>query len=188
MKSSSITARLALALVLCAVTFATTVFDSRVACAADEPTARAVEKAHEFLKTESNGRYVLGFVHFGARYNGHSVVERRSVMNNGRTVPGHFALLYDFNWENDGATRLGFLCDEDGDVYGVQVIKTNAILSPPYSLAKLSISLLSELILEAFKDDISSADRKELQTFVRSADPESILELGLKLRQSLNVK
>jgi len=184
----SIGIRTALAIAVCIALLGTTTGGAGLARAADQPSRKSIERAHDFLKTEATGKYVLGFVHMGAQYNGHEIVERRSVSRKGREVPGHFALVYDFDWEADGSTQLAFLCDADGDIYDVQVLRTNAFLNSPYDLAKLSIAVLGELILEAFKEKMTAEDRQQLQTFVKNADPESMLELGLRFRQALNLK
>ena len=180
--------RTTLAFAVMAAFLGTAAFDARVNRAADQPSSKAIQRAHDFLKTETTGKYILGFVHMGARYNGHEVVERREVARKGRMLPGHFALVYDFDWEADGTTQLAFLCDADGDVYDVQVLKTNAFLNSPFDLAKLSIAVLGEVILEAFKDNMTAKDKEQVQSFIKNADPEAMLELGLKLRQALNVK
>ena len=161
---------------------------SRVATAFEEPSSKVINRAHEFLKTKSNGEYILSFVHMGAQYRGHDCLGWTEVLRNGRAVPGHFALVYEFEWEDDGRTRIAFLCNGDGDVYDVQIQKTNAIINSPYAIAKISISVLGKIILEGFGDKISEVDRNQLESFVKNADPESMLELGLKLRQTFNLK
>jgi hypothetical protein len=150
----------------------------------DRPSQKAVRHAKGFLDSAETGRYVLSFVHMGAQYDGNDDSGVRTVTRNGETVTGHFALVYDYSWEGDGNTQIAFLCDQRGDVYEVQILRTNAVLSQPYAVAKLSIDVLGNALLEAFKDNVSSSDRAQLQTMIRNADPKAILEMGLKLRQA----
>jgi hypothetical protein len=150
----------------------------------DRPSDRAVRRARTFLDTADNGRYVLGFVHMGARYEGNAYSTTLKVTTrSGETLDGHFALVYDYSWESDGNTQIAFLCDPRGDIYDVRILRTNAVLSQPYAVAKLSIDLLGNTLLEAFKSDLKESDRAKLQTIIRDCDPEAMLKLGLKLRQ-----
>lgn len=150
------------------------------------PSEKAVRRAHEFLKGESTGRYVLGFVHMGARYDGHELVELVGVKRNGRPVPGHFALVYGYDWQGDGSTRIAFLCDREGSVYEMQVLDHNGVLNRPFDLAKLSIAVLGEALLEAFREQMTDSDQALLRRIVRDADPKSLLELGLTFRQAIS--
>jgi hypothetical protein len=150
----------------------------------DRASQQAVRRAKAFLDSADNGRYVLSFVHMGASYDGHTYSSTRTVTRNGETVAGHFALVYDYSWQDDGKTQIAFLCDEQGDVYRVQIMRTNAKFSQPFAVAKLSIDLLGNALLEAFKEKMSETDRAQLQTLIRDSNPQAILELGLKLRQA----
>jgi|HubBroStandDraft_1064217.scaffolds.fasta_scaffold50564_2 hypothetical protein len=65
--------------------------------AADDNEQQAVNNAHRFLKTEENGRYTLGYVHFGADYHGHEYRETLPVLDGtGRPIAGRFKLVYSF--------------------------------------------------------------------------------------------
>lgn len=153
--------------------------------AAEETTEQIVlNRAHDFLKTEKRGKYIISYTHFGANYTGHSYSETREVLKQGQIVPGHFALVYTFTWGNDGWTDIAFLCDARGKVYGSTVVGTNAILQQPYGLANATIQVLGNLTIEVLKDQIKPEDRKKIQTFVDSADAKGLMEFGLALQQA----
>jgi hypothetical protein len=147
---------------------------------------KAVDRAHNFLKTEQRGKDVLSFLHFGTEYRGHKYLESRTVKDgNGKLIPGHFGLIYRFDWANDGWTKLGFLCDAKGNVYKVQVVDTNAILSQPFTVANLSIQVLGNAILQAFKNDLNADQKAQLQMLINNADSKAMLEWSLKIQQAL---
>jgi hypothetical protein len=150
---------------------------------ADDVDQKAINRAHDFLKTAARGRDVLSYVHFGASYQGHSHLETRRVTRNGQTVPGHFALLYHYDWENNGKTDVAFLYDAKGAVYEVQIVRTNAILQQPFVVANGTIKVLGNLLVQAFKDQMSDAQQKELQKIVDDADAKAMLEWSLKFQQ-----
>jgi hypothetical protein len=154
--------------------------------AGDDISTTAVRRANNFFKTEKRGKDILGALHFGARYDGHTLKEYTRVTDSdGRTVPGHFCLVYDFQWAGDGKTQIGFFCDARGNFYSSKVIKTNAFLSQPYAVAKLSIKLLGETLLAAFKDDLKEDDRKAIRKMIDDADPRGLMEVSLKFQQAL---
>ena len=80
----------------------------------------SVSRAKDFLKTESRGKSVLGSFHFGAQYKGHPYQQTLKVKNK----PGDFALVYRYNWQDDGITDVAFLCDSKG--YAIGVISVRA--------------------------------------------------------------
>lgn len=141
---------------------------------------KSIDRAHDFLKSSNRGKGVLSFVHFGAEYKGHTFKETRNVQNK----PGHFALVYQYNWESDGVTKLAFLCDSDGKIYSVQVLSTNAFLQQPYALANTSITVIGNLILEAFRDQMSKEDVQQVRQFVDNPNARGLLEMSLKLQQT----
>jgi hypothetical protein len=154
--------------------------------AADAPDQKAVDRAHEFLKTQQRGTDVLSMVHYGAKYRGHTYAETRFVTNaKGERISGHFALVYTYKWEDDGKTRVAFLCDAKGNVYEVQIVETNAEFQAPFVRANVSIKVIGNLLIETFKNDLKEGQRKELQKFVDDADAKSMLEWSLKLQQTL---
>jgi hypothetical protein len=151
----------------------------------DDIDQKALDRAHDFLKTSQRGRDVLSFVHFGAKYEGHKYKESRFVVDqNGNRIPGRFALVYAFDWENGGATDVAFLCDRRGNVYGVRALETNAILSQPFVLANASIKLLGNALIAALGDNMTAADKRQAQQAVDGADAKGLLEMSLKLQQA----
>jgi hypothetical protein len=156
-----------------------------LARAADDIDAKAVARAHNFLKTKQRGRDVLGFVHLGTRYKSHSYKATHYVNRAGKRVPGHFALVYTFKWAEDGETNVGFLCDARGTVYQVQIVDTNAEINQPFAVADLAIKALGNLFIEAFKDELTQNDKKVIQKLVDDADARGLLELSLRFQQKL---
>ncbi len=153
---------------------------------ADEIDKKALQRAHDFLKSKERGQDVLSFVHFGAKYFKHRYA-RTAYVNDGqgRRVKGHFALVYEYEWADDGETQLAFLCDARGNVYKVQVMQTNAIFQQPFALANLSIKIVGEALLEAFKKKMTEDEVRQVRRFIDNADAKGLMELSLRLRQSL---
>jgi hypothetical protein len=146
----------------------------------------AINRAHKFLAKERRGRDILSYVHFGAKYEGHKYKETRFVTNkDGNRIKGHFALVYTYSWENNGETLVAFLCDAKGNVYEVQINGTNAILSQPFVLAQATVQLLGNLLVEAFKDQMTAAERQKVQKCVDDADVKALLEWSLVFQQAL---
>jgi hypothetical protein len=102
-----------------------------------------------------------------------------------KSLSGHFALVYQYKWEGDGKTSLAFLCDPRGDIYQVQVLKSNGVANAPFVLSKLSISVVGSGLLQAFNDKISSEQRAQLETIIADADPKALLQVVLQIRQAL---
>lgn len=163
-----------------------TVWSAPALRADDEPDRKAVAAAHKFLNTQARGRDVLGFVHFGSRYDGHAYKEIRQVTREGERVPGHFALVYRYKWEGNGRTDVAFLCDAQGNIYEVQTIWTNAVLNQPFLTANLTIKVLGNALIEAFKKQMKESERKEIQKLVDDADAKGLLEWSLKFQQALS--
>lgn len=162
-----------------------------VALAALAPAARgadidqqAINRAHNFLMTQKRGRFVLSYVHAGTTYVRHAYKEPvRGVSGpDGKTIPGHFALVYAFDWNRDGASDVAFLCDRRGNVYDVKVIYCNGIINQPFGVANTTIKLLGAVIRESCKTE---ADKREVQRLIDNADAKGLLVLGLKLQQSI---
>lgn len=124
-------------------------------------------------------------VHMGCAYDSHAYKGYVKVTRAGKVVPGHFALVYDFTWSDDGWSRLYFLCDASGDFYAMQVNKTNAVFAQPFLVANGSIKLIGEALLAAFKDDLKEADRKLARQLIDDADAKGLLEWSLKVEQAV---
>lgn len=148
------------------------------------PVARAdakdegIQRAHRVLKTEKSGKDVLSFVHYGAAYRGHAYTRTLGVTNR----PDDFALAYRYNWEDDGWTEVAFLCDRDGSVYEVKVLRTNAQLQPPFVWAEAAIQVVGEFVLAAGGQDLKPAERDAIRRAIAAADAKALLEAYVKLR------
>jgi hypothetical protein len=149
-----------------------------------EISQRAVNQAHDFLKTKEMGKEILSFVHFGAAYKGHDYLNTSTVVDgDGREVPDKFALVYRFHWEDDGVTDVAFLCNGSGRVYQVKMVKTNAVLQQPFALADMTIRVLSDVVISAMGDNLKEKDRAEVQRLVDAADSRGLLVAYLRLEQ-----
>jgi hypothetical protein len=144
----------------------------------------AQDNAGRFLRTEDRGKESLSYIHFGADYHGHEYLRTVSVLDGqGSPIPGQFALVYRFNWEDDGITDVAYLCDASGYVYKVQIMSTNAVLSQPFVLANAAIKLLGNAFIQANKDKMSELERKVVQELVDKADAKGLLEWSLQFEQ-----
>jgi hypothetical protein len=155
------------------------------AALAQDISDEAVKRADRFLASAECGRDVIGLVHFGSAYKGHDYVATRRVTENGNVVADEFALVYEYRWGEDGATKIAFFCDKRGSVTGVRVLETNAELSQPFLMANATIQLAGKAIIEGFKEKMSDDDRKTLKTILDNADAKSLLEFSLALEQAL---
>src|SRR5205085_2570118 len=104
---------------------------SSAARADDGISQTAVESAKKFFDSTERGKEVLNSVHWLGGYNSHKYAEYVTVNDGyGKTIPGHFAVVYDFKWwDNTGDTRIAFLCNDKGTFYKLQVMSTNAEFS-----------------------------------------------------------
>jgi hypothetical protein len=149
-----------------------------------EVSQRAIDRAQSFLKTREMGKNILAFVHFGADYKGHAFLYTTAVTDeDDRQLPDKIALVYRFRWEDDGVTDIAFLCNSKGAVYGLQIMKSTAIIQQPFAIANLTIQVLGNAIIEAMGDDLKDAQRAELKRFVDSADSRGLLVAYLRLSQ-----
>lgn len=146
--------------------------------AAPEVQQAAVNRADRFLKTEDIGKTTLNFVHFGADYHGHQY------LNTVALGDGAFKLVYRFHWEDDGITDVGYLCDSRGNIYGVQIGDSNAVVNQPFLLANGAIKLLGNALIELYKDQLTTNQRSVVQDLVDKADAHGLLEWSLKFQQA----
>jgi hypothetical protein len=153
--------------------------------AADDIDSRALARARDFLDPAARGRDVLSYVHFGSKYRDHSYKDLRGVTSGGQRVPGHFALVYTYAWGDNDETDVAFLCDGGGRVYEVKTLGTTAILNQPFLAANLTVKLLGNLIIEAFKNQMTEEDRRQVQKMVDDANAKGMLEWSLKFQQGL---
>jgi hypothetical protein len=146
---------------------------------ASDDSQQALNRADSFLKSAERGREILSYIHFGADYHGHRYLRTMAVEG----AKDDFALIYRFNWEDDGVTDAAFLCNKAGFVYEVQIVYTNAILSNPFLLANTSIPLLGHALIESYKDKLSEEDRRQLHKLVNDTNAKGLLEWSLRVRQ-----
>ena len=145
---------------------------------------RAIDRASTYLDKQNVGKDVLSFVHFGADYKGHAFVNRCTVVDqNGKPQADKFALIYRFTWENDGVTDVAFLCNDAGAIYYVKVVKTNAVLQQPFSVADMTIHALGDALIKAMGDNLKEQDRAELKRLIDSSDSRGLLMAYLRLGQ-----
>jgi hypothetical protein len=153
--------------------------------AGNDIDSNAMKRAMDFVAPEQRGRDILSYIHYGAKYRGHSYQQWLTVVDQqGKTIPGHFALDYRFKWDDDGVTDVRFFFDAKGNVYEVQIVKHNAVLQQPYFAANLAIKILGNLLIEALKDNLTPEQLKDVQKFVDNADAKGLLEWSLKVQQA----
>jgi hypothetical protein len=149
-------------------------------------TQRAIDRAGTYLDKRDVGKDILSFVHFGADYKGHALLNRCSVVDeNGRTLADKFALVYRFNWENGGVTDVAFFCDSAGAIYQMKIVRTNAILQQPFALADATIHVLGDALAKSMGDNLKEQDRAELKRLIDSSDSRGLLMAYLRLGQIL---
>lgn len=146
--------------------------------AADDNFERAVARADHFLSTDRRAKATLNYVHFGTDYRGQQFRRIADVTND-----GEFSLVYRLFWNDDGVTDIAYFCHANGTVYGVKIAYTNAEGNVPFLWANVSIQVLGNLFIEAYKDKLSDDDRKLLQKMVDNADAKGMLEWSLRLDQ-----
>ena len=155
---------------------------------AQEPAQSAIDRAHAFLGKESEGNFILWYVHLGANYNRHEIQSVRKITDeNERVIPGKFALVYRYVWDASGTgnTDVAFICDAKGNVQDVRVLSTDAVLQQPFLVADATIQILGNALIEAFRDDMKESDIRRIQGLVDSANSEGLLELSLVIRQAV---
>jgi len=152
----------------------------------EEANSEAIQRAHKFLRTAACGKDVIGIAHFGTTYKTHSYLKTLNVTTSeGKPVPGHFALVYHYEWDPNGWTDIAYLCDTRGSIYDVQVQDTNAILQQPFAAADATIQVVGNVLLAAYKDKLTDADRKQFKTILANADSRGLLKWSLKMEQTL---
>lgn len=155
---------------------------------AEEPSQTAINKAQAFLDKQSTGKFILGYAHLGASYTDHNAKSVNHVTDaDGDVIPGKFALVYRFDWDASGAgwTNLAFICDRQGNVEEVVALQTNAILQQPFLVADATIQTLGNVMIEAFKDNMTDTDLRIMRRLVAAADSKGLLGFALKMRQSM---
>ena len=152
--------------------------------AAAQTDERAVARTYQFLNNADRAKATLNFVHFGTDYKGQEYRGKTNVIDNSkRVIPGHFTLTFRLFWNDDGYTDVVYFCDMNGRIYEVQIGDTNAEGNKPFLWANVSIQLLGNFLIEAYKDKLSDDDRRQLHKFVADADAHGLLEFSIKIDQ-----
>ena len=152
--------------------------------ASAQVSQNAVDRAHRFLATPDFGRTVLGYVHLGAEYKSHKYTRMTQVIRDGRPLPGFFALVYRYQWSQDGATDIVFLSDSHGHVYKMEVLGSNASLQKPFFFADLAMKYVGGGVQGSFERQLNEK-RKKLQEFVQQPDARGMLTWTLAYRQAV---
>lgn len=155
---------------------------------AEEPSQSAINRAQAFLGKGAIGDFVTGYVHLGASYTTHEVQSVRYVTDeNNKLIPGKFALVYCYKWDASGAgnTDIAFICDPKGNVEDVRVLGTDALLQQPFLVADATIHILGNVMIEAFKEQMTEADIRRVHRLVDAASSEGLLEFALVMRQTV---
>lgn len=174
--------------VLCGIAIAAA---PEIAVAQDSQAISRALRCLNFDENSARARDTLGFLHFAASHVACSFEGRLGVVDSsGQTVSGDFALAYEFVWDAGGGhghTTLAFFFNGDGSYEGSRVLKTDAVFNQPFELAKLSIQVVGQLLIEAYGDQMNDNDRRILRELIDRADAKGLLDLQIKLRQGLGL-
>lgn len=154
----------------------------------------AVEKARGFLEVKERGGPVCDFLHFGSTYHGRNIDKdtmlRRVNGADGKTIPGAFALLYEYTWGDNGSTTVAFIFNAKGNFDDLRVLDTNAgPLNQPFALANLTIQVVGQSVFAILKDNknVKPEDLKQIKQLVDNADAKGLLIQVMKLEQALGL-
>jgi hypothetical protein len=155
-------------------------------CLAQSVSNTAVNKAHDFLKTERTGKEINNLMHFGTQYSGHEYVKTMNVTDSsGSVIPGEFALVYRFWWDTKYSTDLAVFCTPSGSVTGVRSLRSDGVGQTPFLAAQATIAVVGSVIYEACKDSMTEKDRQIMRRCIDQADVKTLLELQLQVRQAV---
>lgn len=153
--------------------------------------ARLVSNAKKYLDTTHNAKQILMLAHLGADLLDYSYAGETFIKDQqGRKVPEHFALVFDYNWEWNGRgyTRLAFLYDEKGVIYDISVMSTNGVANAPFELSGASIKLVGGIFVEAMRGNAAPEELRKLEAAVRSADTKSLLMHSIRIGQATGIR
>jgi hypothetical protein len=154
--------------------------------AAADVNLTAVSRARSFMEAPQRGKFIMGYLHFGSTFDGQRFIETCSVSDQGgRAIDGEFALVYEFDWDNDGWTNVAFFFDPRGGFKGLRALRTNAVFNQPFLKANLAIAILGNAMIELFRSNMNPDQLRQAQAFIDSANAKGLLELALALQQSL---
>ncbi len=152
---------------------------------AQQESKPRVQRAVRFLDSVKRSRYILGYLHFGGTYQDYDILSVLKVVDrDGDVIPGHFALKVVYDWKTsfgDNSTTSIFFFDEKGTIYDIRA-DTTSIISQPFVLADATIQVLGNALLQAFGDQMSQDDRKQLQKIVDAADAKALMIWGLNFQ------
>jgi len=154
---------------------------------AQEPDMQAVDRAKSFLDSAKPWPFINVCVHFPTEFRGQTYAKMLPLVDrDGVRVPGQFALVYDYQWADDGSTQLAYYCDTRGNIFKVQVLADNGSLNRPFALANASIAIVGDQLYEALKNDLTDNQRRVVRQIIDSANAQRLLEYGLPLIQQSN--
>lgn len=140
-------------------------------------TDNAYRAAQTFLGNQQTAVNVLDFVHFGTGYRGHEFLGAEQ----GVDSQGDFALVYRYYWADDGETDISFTCNPAGRVFAARVVRTNAVLAPPFVWANFSIQVVGRMVIDS-DQNMSKADRDLALKLIDQADAQGLLNLWLRMQ------
>jgi hypothetical protein len=144
------------------------------------PSQQSIDRAHRVLGARATGVAILSYLHAGAPYNGHDYVRTDGVL--GR--PDDFALIYQFRWDGDGRTELIVFCDRNGDAYEVRAGASNGVFSRPWDLAKLTIQVLGNALVEAFDKQMTPQEKADARRMVDAVDVSGLCLANVRALQA----
>jgi hypothetical protein len=148
----------------------------------EAPDPQVVRRVRRILGSTDVGSFILaGYLHWGAPYHGHQFIEEGRVSQNDKPVPRQFSLVYRFKWDVDGVTDLAFLCTATGQIFQVEVIKTNAQLSQPFVAADIAIKAGTFGLAAALDDQLTDEQKQKIVEAGRQADAKAGLEAALSV-------
>ena len=144
----------------------------------------AAARAIRFLNDANRGRFILQFLHFGTEYRGHPLVTMRDGSVVRELSGGAFAVFYDFAWDADGRTIVGFVFDRAGRLRDLEVVDTNAVLAQPFRMANAAIGVVGAVGLDAMREDLTRSELALARELISAADAKRLLVLLLALQQA----
>jgi hypothetical protein len=159
---------------------------------AGEPTSQALNKARrlcDFDVKVQRGRELLQSLHFGSTLKSCQElgVASKVTDGSGREIEDQFALVFRWRWDAGGGvgtTDVAFFFNDRGQFLSLRPIKTDAVFNQPFALADLSIQVVGQVMIKAFEDDMSEADKRQFQRILDNADTKALLEWSLKFQQA----
>lgn len=162
-----------------------------LATASQAQDAQLIANAKRYLDTTHNAKQILMLAHLGADLKSYSYAGDTFIKDaQGRKVPGHFALVFDYDWQWNGSgyTRLAFLYDENGVIYDISVMATNGVANAPFELSGASIKLVGGIFIEAMRGNASAEELRKLEAAVKSANTKALLVYSIQIGQATGIR